>query len=227
VEERRKFVRVKGLSDVNFKVKGSIQKKRRVEVKDISFIGINLYADVKMPDGTLVELELDIPGASKTIMIEGKTIWQLSGRNDRFATGIRFNHTDEQDEKILSKFIHDCASRVDETREFIRCHMEEDLSCSYLESPDEKFSAQSIDISRGGMKVISAQQFKSGDRMSISFKLPGAVDIIEIQTKIVWVKPCEDKAEFEAGIIFTRLKEEDKQSIWKFIEKYCRTHKNS
>jgi Tfp pilus assembly protein PilZ len=127
VEERRKFVRVKGLTEVKFKVKGGIENKRSITVKDLSYIGINLYTDVALNEGMLIELELELPDGAKPLNLEGTIIWQLPGRNNRFATGVRFNHTDGEDNKRLSKFIYDCASRVDETREFIRCDIAADI----------------------------------------------------------------------------------------------------
>ncbi|MFH1063270.1 MAG: PilZ domain-containing protein [Candidatus Omnitrophota bacterium] len=226
MEERRKFVRVKGLSEVKFKVKGGIEKKRSITVKDLSFIGINVYTDVPLKEGTIVELELDIPDCPKPIAIEGAIIWQLAGRNNRFATGVRFNHADEEDNKRLSKFIYDCANRVDETREFIRCDIATDINASYLDNPQKKLYGKSIDISRGGMKITLDQEVASGDKLRIDFKLPGIWPDIELEVKVVWVKKRENAVNFEAGIIFTKLNDTVKSNIWIFIERVCQSKRD-
>jgi c-di-GMP-binding flagellar brake protein YcgR len=226
VEERRKFVRVKGLAEVKFKVKGSIEKKRSIAVKDLSFIGMNVYTDIPLKDGVVVELELDIPDCPKPITIDGVIIWQLAGRNNRFATGVRFQHTDEQDNKRLAKFIYDCASRVDETREFIRCDLAVDIKGRYLDNPQKKVHGKSVDISRGGMKITLDQEAAAGDRMCINFKLPGIRYDIELEVKVVWAKKCEDTDYFEVGIIFTKLNDEVKSNIWIFIERFCQSRQD-
>ncbi len=188
----------------------------------MSFIGINLYTDVELKDGVIVELELEIPENEKSIDIEGEIIWQLPGRNNRFATGVRFIHNNEADKKCLSKFIYDCASRVDETREFIRCEVDADIACSYLDNSKEKLKAKSVDLSRGGMKLVFEKQLKSGDRLHMNFKLPNIRDAIDLEVKVVWVKPCEESSQFEAGIIFTKLSDKVKANIWIFIERSCK-----
>lgn len=226
MEERRKFVRVKGLSEVNFKIKGSIEKKRSISVKDLSFVGMNVYTDIPLKDGTIVELELDIPDCPKPLAIEGAVIWQLAGRNNRFATGVRFHHADEQDNKRLAKFIYDCASRIDETREFIRCDLAVNINCIYLDNPQKKVQGKSIDISRGGMKINLDQEVAAGDRMRMDFKLPGIRHDIELEVKVVWAKKCENMDNFEAGIIFTKLNDEVKSNIWIFIERFCQSRQD-
>ncbi len=225
MEERRKFVRVKGLKEVGFKVKGSIEKKRSIAVKDLSFIGINVYTDVVLKDGEIVELELEIPDGQKPLLIKGVTIWQLDGRNNRFATGVRFKHTNEQDNKRLSKFIYECASRVDEIREFFRCDVEADINAFCLDDPKKKFSGTTIDISRGGMRIILNQEVLSGARLHLDFKLPGVRHDLDLDVKVVWVKKTEQVDKFEIGIIFSKLNEDDKFKIWVFIENFCKSRK--
>ncbi|MBU1043767.1 MAG: PilZ domain-containing protein [Candidatus Omnitrophica bacterium] len=223
MEERRKFVRVKGLSEVSFKLKGGIEGKRKIAVKDLSFIGINVYTDIALKNGVIVELELDIPDGSRPLPIEGTILWQLPGRNNRFATGIRFNHTNEPDNKRLSKFIYDCASRVDEIREFIRCDVQAAINGSYLGDSQKKISGKSIDISRGGMKLLLEQEVASEDSLLINFKLPGVHQNIELEVKVVWAKKCENSDNFEVGLIFTKSNKVSKSGIWTFIENYCQS----
>ncbi|MBU1086790.1 MAG: PilZ domain-containing protein [Candidatus Omnitrophica bacterium] len=222
MKERRKFVRVKGLSEVSFKVKDGIEGKRKIAVKDLSFIGINVYTDVVLKNGVIVELELDIPDGCRPLPIEGTILWQLPGRNNRFATGVRFNHTNDSDNKRLSKFIYDCASRVDETREFIRCNVKTAIIGSYLANSQKKINGSSIDISRAGMKLILEQEVASEDSLVLNFKLPGVHQQIELEAKVVWANKCENKDNFEAGLLFTKLNETSKSGIWAFIEDYCR-----
>ena len=221
MEEKRKFVRVKGLPEVNFRVKGSIEKKRKIPIKDLSFVGINLYADLHLEDGTIVELELDIPGVNNPISITGKTIWQLPGRGNRFATGVRFDYDNEKYRKVLSKFIYECASRIDEAREFIRCGLDSEVECYYPDSPQEKFKAKSLDISRGGIKMFCERKINSGDCLHFKLKLDKLSDPVEFDGKVVWVSRCEDSEQCESGIVFTVFGTQEKDTIGQFIEKSC------
>jgi len=69
--------------------------------------------------------------------------------------------------------MNECANRVDEIREFVRCEIESDINLFYLNDPKKSFSGRTIDISRGGMKIVLDQEVSSGDRLCLGFKLPG------------------------------------------------------
>jgi len=221
MEERRRFVRVKGLEEVKYTIKNSGQNPRSIKVKDMSLIGINLYADTGLEKGTVLELELKLPNDPNIINLDAEVLWQLPYHNNKFATGIRFKYKDEQIKKRLSDYIHDCAKRVDECREFVRCNIRADVVCSYVDKPGEKFKAQTVDISRGGIKLVVGQKVEAGARIKVIFILPDSEEKVEAELKVVWSRPENNEKGFALGAIFTKLESRNKDLIWKFIEDYC------
>jgi c-di-GMP-binding flagellar brake protein YcgR len=223
VEERRKFVRVRGLQEVRYKLKTSGGVPRPVAVKDLSLVGINLYMEEKLDKNTMLELRLDLPDGGQPVFVDGEIIWQIPSHNDRFATGVRFVPLDGGTRDRLSKFILDCAKRVDENREFVRCKLEVDIVYSLSDNPHKKFKGRTMDISRAGMKLQPGEPLENNTRLHLAFTLQHDIDIIEIDAKIVWARTDPDTGLHEAGIIFTKVEDENRSKIDRYIERYCKS----
>jgi len=221
MEERRRFVRVTDLKEVNYRPKGSFSKMHKAAVKDISLIGINFYSNENLEKETIIELELELPKSAKSMRIEGRVIWQLACRHDRYPTGARFDSLEGENKEILADFIAESAKKVDENREFVRCPVDVEINYGHESDRDKKCKGKAGDLSRGGMKLLLNEKPSSGIKLNISFMLPGHIDIIELKGKVVWVRGDSEKG-FEAGIIFIQIQDRDKQEIWRFIERYCK-----
>ncbi len=223
VEERRKFVRVKDLQSVEVRVKNSNGKMELVEIKDMSLSGINFYSEAELEKERMLKMQISLPDNSTILNIEGKVLWQLLSLGNRFATGVRFNHNDAEVKECLSKFIEEHAKSVDESREFIRCALNTDILISDLSDPDVKFSAKTVDISHGGMKLALANKIEIGARIKLTLLLPRDHEAIEFKARVVWARKEKDKDGFAAGIIYTELDAASKDKIFKFIENYCKS----
>ena len=223
MEERRKFVRVKDLQSVEVRVKNNDGKMQSVEIKNMSLNGINFYSQAKLEKERILQMKISLPDGFSSMDIEGKVLWQLSNLDNKFATGVRFYHKDAEVKERLSKFIHKHAKSVDESREFTRCTFNADIAVSNLNDPNVRFSAKTVDISHGGMKLALVNKIEIGTRIKLTFLLPGDRKVIEFKARVVWARKERDKDGFAAGIIYTELDTASKDKICKFIENYYKS----
>ncbi len=221
MKERRRFVRVAGLKKIKYKLKRNSGQTREVWVKDLSLIGISFQAEEKLDKGTVLELTIALPHDPDALFLEGEVIWQLPRIKDEFRTGVRLHHRDIKVKERLSKFIYECAKRVEEKREFIRCALEIDVRISFLNDPGREYQAKSCDISRGGMKLLIKDKIKLNTRVRLFFKLPETEKVIESEGKVIWLHE-RGNDNFEVGVMFAKVEKEDKDTIWQFIEDYCK-----
>lgn len=222
MEERRKFVRVKDLKSVEVRVQNSSGQMDLVDIKDMSLIGINFYSSKEIEKDRMLRIKISLPDGLAGISIEGKVLWQLASLGNRFATGVRFYHDDEKAKERLASFIHEHAKSVDESREFIRCTLDTDISIYELNNPGVLMPARTVDISHGGMKLALTNKIEVGARIHLTLVLPGYDEAIEFKARVVWARKEREKEGFAAGIIYTELDFEVKNTICKFIEDFCK-----
>jgi c-di-GMP-binding flagellar brake protein YcgR len=91
-----------------------------------------------------------------------------------------------------------------------------DPSVSSLEKADV-----SRDISGGGMRMMSSQQFIAGDLLDCEIELP-AKTIIHAKGKVVWVKKMEsdapqNKVSYNIGVEFFEISDDDKDDLMKLV----------
>lgn len=221
MEERRQFVRAKDLKLVKVRVENSSGAMDCVEIKDMSLGGVNFYSETKFEKDQIIQLEIALPNRSQYLNLEGRVLWQLCSLGGKFATGVRFQHIEEQCREQLSKFIHKHAKRVNEGREFIRCALNSDIVINDLNNPSIKIPAKAIDISHGGMKLTLMDKVAIGASLKASLILPQDDESIEFAAKVVWVRKEMDKDGFAAGIIYTEMDAAVKNKIFRFIDNYC------
>lgn len=215
--ERRKFVRVTGLKEAGYKIKGQDKPMQIVGVKNISLLGISLYIPDKLSEGTLLEIEVRLPREEQPILIEGIVIWQRTYDIDTNMTGIKFKAVDDAGRERLKKFISGLSTYGPyERRRFVRYELNTDIMYQFLNDPLKTHKGKAVDLSSGGMKLILDKRTEEGSHLKIVLILPGETEAIEIQGEVVWVHDNKD-GNFSVGMLFTVLKEEDKDKIWQFI----------
>ncbi|NQT00186.1 MAG: PilZ domain-containing protein [Candidatus Omnitrophica bacterium] len=100
--ERRKYVRVNGLVLVNFKVPEQ-QIESKSSAFDVCGAGLRITVDKKLTSGSLVEMEIYLPGNSQPIMAKGEVVWTQDCKQSYFYTGIKFTSIDEKNkERIIN-----------------------------------------------------------------------------------------------------------------------------
>lgn len=224
MEERRKFVRVKDLKLVEIRVRNSNGVMELVENTDMSLSGINFYSDTKLDKEHEIKLQISLPDGLASLNLEGKVLWQLSSLGDRFATGVSFQHSDEQVKERLAQFILEHAKSVNEGREFIRCALNSDIVINNLNDLSVKLPAKVIDISHGGMNLTLANKIDIGVSIKLALFLPQDNEAIEFKARVVWVRKEMDKDGFAVGIIYTEMDAAIKNRIIKFIDNYCNSN---
>lgn len=91
-KERRKFKRFDAYMSVKYQVPDQNEVKGISLSKDLSREGIKVNSGAVLQEGTLLDLEINIPDDPKPVQTSGKVVWcrQADGKNQGFDQGIRF-----------------------------------------------------------------------------------------------------------------------------------------
>ena len=97
--ERRKFKRFDAYMSVRYQIPGPKEANGIALSKDLSREGLKINSSTRLPEGTVVDLELDIPDDPKPVRTNGKIVWtEVSrGQDQGFDVGIRFMMMDPVD----------------------------------------------------------------------------------------------------------------------------------
>ncbi|MBI4845104.1 MAG: PilZ domain-containing protein [Candidatus Omnitrophica bacterium] len=221
MEEKRKFTRIQALKEVRYKHKESKDLMATVPVRDLSLIGISIYAQRKFDRGEKLELDITFPGESLPTRVSGEVRWQLTDEDNNFITGVRFFGVDDDAQKRLTNFIDKHISSNVEHRTAVRCKLEVEVQYALLESPGKTYTAKAVDISKGGMRIRVKERIEKGQYLKLNLRLPSYTDIMQIEGKIVWLRPGDSVYKQEAGIIFSQISDLDKKLILRFVERQC------
>jgi len=99
----------------------------------------------------------------------------------------------------------------EERREHKR--FEQDLEVEYgIEKKLHLNKGRSVNISKGGMKLLIDEKLSEGAIMDLKMCIPEKKKVIEIEAKVVWTKDAQNtdatgKRYFNSGIKFIALKE--------------------
>ena len=99
-KERRKFKRFDAYMSVRYHFPESKQPEQGIALsKDLSREGLKINSPTQLPEGTAVDLELDIPDDPKPVRTTGKIVWSRSsqGQDQGYDIGIRFMMMDPVD----------------------------------------------------------------------------------------------------------------------------------
>ncbi len=99
-KEKRKFKRFDAYMSVRYQLPGSQDPLQGIALsKDLSREGLKINSPVRLPEGSTLDLELDIPDDPKPVRTSGKIVWSQSsqGQDQGFDLGIRFVMMDPVD----------------------------------------------------------------------------------------------------------------------------------
>ena len=110
--DRRKYIRIPYEAVIRYKACPNKDPKKKTfsdaASRNISSGGILMATKEKFPQGTILEVELDIPSLDgySTVKIQGQVVRTTeSDKGKGFENGISFYKIDEQDEDILEQFL--------------------------------------------------------------------------------------------------------------------------
>lgn len=109
-KERRKAVRADVALNVRYRLLKSKAANRRSLSKDISRLGACLLLDEKLTQGTLLELEIEVPTFPKSLFTKAEVVWTKESplqmiEKRSFYAGVEFLDTDHQSQEKLSSFV--------------------------------------------------------------------------------------------------------------------------
>ena len=115
MEERRRYVRANGLLLVNYKIP-QLQLEGKSSAYDVSGSGVRITVDKKLKLGSLVEMEIYLPGNSQPILAKGEIIWtqrcatkaesQITPQKEYLYVGIKFTSIDENNKNKIVNYVH-------------------------------------------------------------------------------------------------------------------------
>lgn len=98
-KERRKFKRFDAYMSVRYQLSEPGEVKGIALSKDLSREGLKVNTPVHLPEGSTLNLELDIPDDPKPVRTTGKIVWSRSSQvqDQGYDIGIRFMMMDPVD----------------------------------------------------------------------------------------------------------------------------------
>jgi len=118
MQERRKYVRADGLVLVNYRFP-QLNLEGKSSAYDISGAGVRITADKLLEIGSLVELEIYLPGSSQPILAKGEVIWaqkcketpgtKIATKKEKaeyFYTGIKFSVIEDNNKTRILTYVH-------------------------------------------------------------------------------------------------------------------------
>jgi hypothetical protein len=75
------------------------------------------------------------------------------------------------------------------------------------------------DISMGGIGAFILEDLPQGSILDLILEIPDALRPIRTEGKLIWKKQIqrEEREQFIIGISLTRLKDEDKEKIYRYV----------
>lgn len=98
-KERRKFKRFDAYMSVRFQLPNTEEGRGIALSKDLSREGLKFNSPVYLPEGSMLDLELDIPDDPKPVHTSGKIVWSQTsaGKDQGYDVGVRFTMMDPVD----------------------------------------------------------------------------------------------------------------------------------
>ncbi len=108
--------------------------------------------------------------------------------------------------------------KIEERRKFIR--LEVPLEVKFIIEKDRiRREVTTKDLSCDGLRFISEHPIKEGSSLELNLNIPDANNPVHIKGKVVWLKRLStaDSSSFEAGIEFTHIEEDNKNTFLKYL----------
>jgi c-di-GMP-binding flagellar brake protein YcgR len=114
MREKRRYVRANGLVLVNYKIP-NLEIEGKSSAYDVSGGGLRITVNQKLELGTLIEMEIYLPGSSQPILAKGEVVWTqrlqekidapLAEEKKYFYVGIKFNVIDENSKNRIINYV--------------------------------------------------------------------------------------------------------------------------
>ena len=109
-----------------------------------------------------------------------------------------------------------------EVRRYRRLSYNADIEIMHPQAESE--SSRIVDISYGGICVISKKPQRIDSELRLKFRVPGTKHFLSPQGRVTWIRKAEDSyfghsQGFKTGIEFSRVKRKDKEAISKFFKR--------
>jgi Tfp pilus assembly protein PilZ len=79
-----------------------------------------------------------------------------------------------------------------------------------------------LNISPGGMCVLTADPMREGTQPTLMFNLPDDPVAVRCRARIVWCRASRvDPELYEVGLAFTEISDEDRRRLMDFVESHC------
>jgi len=108
MRERREYTRLTTNSiPVRHRI-GSALLGASSSSEDISAGGVSFSTVQKMDPGMVLNLDLHIPGASRSVSVQGVVVWQTENdslNSSRFTVGARFSRIGDTDRRVIINYI--------------------------------------------------------------------------------------------------------------------------
>jgi len=104
--ERRKFMRFKALLDVLYNALGNQPKKSKCQLKDFSREGLRMSSEDSLERGSLLELEMQIPGDNLPVYAFGEVAWSERMNESSFDSGVKITKIERFDRARLLDYVY-------------------------------------------------------------------------------------------------------------------------
>lgn len=107
MDERRKYIRFGTIIEALHRIMDRPEKLlTKGLLKDLSKEGVRLNSESSLEKGSLIELELRIPGEDVPIMAFGRVAWSQKSDETTFDAGIQFTKIKRGDRAKLMDFVY-------------------------------------------------------------------------------------------------------------------------
>lgn len=115
MQERRRYVRSNGLVLVNYKIP-QLQTEGKSSAFDISATGVRITVEKQLDFGSVVEMEIYLPGNSQPILAKGDVVWsrkcedktafRIKPKKEYFYAGINFTVIDDNNKNRIINYVN-------------------------------------------------------------------------------------------------------------------------
>jgi len=107
MSERRRFMRFDVVLDALYGLLEKPSSRTKSYISNLSKEGLKLEGGAAMTKGSLVELEMSIPGDNMPIFAFGEVAWAEQADNSKYNAGIKFTKINNHDRVRLLDYVYD------------------------------------------------------------------------------------------------------------------------
>ncbi|MCM8782567.1 MAG: PilZ domain-containing protein [Candidatus Omnitrophica bacterium] len=114
--ERRNFIRIDADVPIRYSLPKGPNNSKVIKTKNISIGGIAMTLNEKLNPHDRLSLQIEIPGSSTPIIVDGEVVWVKEKTDQRdiqgiryFDIGVEFKDLLTKDKERLFRFINECS----------------------------------------------------------------------------------------------------------------------